>query len=232
MTTPKNIQSVTYEVEFSVVGSLLRGGLTAVARDVLTWMKPEMFTTFNLGVIYSAIQRQALQDNVIDIVLLNSDYGQDFAMLADISYKTVSSANLSGYAEKLRLFYQRREAQKIFLSVAGELNSARDEQLDNITMKGLSALTQLLTRDGKVAPVDMMKLIDGYVDLIEKRTQPTYKNQLLFTGVKDLDDKLGGIGETDICIVAGRAGNGKTETAITFTKNILAENGAVLFFSL
>jgi len=232
MTNPKNIKSVTYEVEFSVVGSLLRGGLTAVARDVLTWMKPEMFTTFNLGVIYSAIQRQALQDNVIDIVLLNSDYGQDFAMLADISYKTVSSANLSGYAEKLRLFYQRREAQKIFLSVAGELNSARDEQLDNITMKGLSALTQLLTRDGKVAPVDMMKLIDGYVDLIEKRTQPTYKNQLLFTGVKDLDDKLGGIGETDICIVAGRAGNGKTETAITFTKNILAENGAVLFFSL
>ncbi|WP_439236735.1 DnaB-like helicase N-terminal domain-containing protein, partial [Lonepinella koalarum] len=167
MTNPKNIKSVTYEVEFSVVGSLLSGGLTAVARDVLTWMKPEMFDTFNLGVIYSAIQRQALQDNVIDIVLLNSDYGQDIAMLADILRKTISSANLSGYAEKMRLFYQRREAQKIFLSVASELNNARDEQLDNITMKGLSTLTQLLTRDGKVAPVDMMKLIDGYVDLIE-----------------------------------------------------------------
>ena len=43
---------------------------------------------------------------------------------------------------------------------------------------------------------------------------------------------LGGIEDTDICIVAGRPGAGKTETAITLTRNILARGESVLFFSL
>ncbi|WP_439242409.1 replicative DNA helicase [Lonepinella sp. BR2474] len=232
MTNPKNIQSVTFEVEFSVVGSLLLGGLTAAARDVLTWLMPEMFATANLRFMYEAIQRQALQDNVIDIVLLNSDYGQDLAMLADITRKTPSAANLDGYAEKVRLFHQRRKAQEIILKVADELNRSRDDKLDEITTQGLAELSKLLVRDGKVLPVAMSSLLNGYVDLMEKRSQPSYKEQLLFTGVTCLDDKLCGIGDTDICIVAGRAGNGKTETAITFTKNIITQGGAVLFFSL
>ncbi|TRC56039.1 DnaB helicase C-terminal domain-containing protein, partial [Mannheimia haemolytica] len=62
--------------------------------------------------------------------------------------------------------------------------------------------------------------------------KPSFKERLLFTGIEALDGKLGGINDTDICIVAGRAGNGKTETAITFTKNIIENKGSVLFFSL
>lgn len=225
------LQQAVLDVELYLVGALLRSQLNATARDVLTWLEPEMFATFNLGAIYAAIQRQALKDNLIDIALLSSDYGQDLAMLADIMRQVPSSANLDGYAQKVRQFYQRREAQKTFLDVATELNNARDEQLDNITAKGLSTLSRLMSRGDKVAPVAMNRLLGAYFDLFEQRSQPSFKARLLFTGIQSLDDKLGGIGETDICIIAGRAGSGKTETAITFTKNIL-EQGSVLIFSL
>lgn len=228
----KNLKSITQEVEYFLVGSLLMSQLNATARDVLSWLEPEMFATFQLGAIYAAIRQQATKDNVIDMLLLNADYGQDLAMLADIVKNTMSSANLSGYAEKVRQYYQRREAQKIFLGVAGELQNARDEQLDNITTTGLSHLTKLLKRSGQVKPFSMTTMLDGYIELFEQRSKPSFKEKLLFTGVAELDKKLGGINDTDICIVAGRAGNGKTETAITFTKNIIEKGGSILFFSL
>lgn len=228
----KNLKSITQEVEYFLVGSFLKSQLNATARDVLSWLEPEMFATFQLGAIYAAIRQQATKDNVIDMLLLNADYGQDLAILADICKNTMSSANLSGYAEKVRQYYQRREAQKIFLGVAGELQNARDEQLDNITATGLSHLTKLLKRSGQVKPFSMTTMLDGYIELFEQRSKPSFKEKLLFTGVAELDKKLGGINDTDICIVAGRAGNGKTETAITFTKNIIEKGGSILFFSL
>lgn len=225
-------EKITYEVEYGVVGALLNSRLNSDARDVLTWLKPEMFATFNLGAIYAAIQRQALQDNLIDILLLSSNYGQDLAMLADITRQSFSAANLLGYAEKLRQIYQRREAQKIFLSVASELNNTPSNKLDEVTTKGLLLLNKLLARGGKVEPVDVTSLLGNYLDKLEEKASPDYESNLLFTGINGLDSKLGGIGETDICIIAGRAGNGKTETAITLTRNIIERGDTVLFFSL
>ena len=101
------LKNTTYEVEHSLIGCLLKSGLNSAARDVTSWLTPEMFSTFQLGQIYSAIQRQALKDGMIDILLLSSNYGQDFAILAEISKKTYGVANLSAYAEKVRQYYQR-----------------------------------------------------------------------------------------------------------------------------
>lgn len=108
----QKIKNLAYEVEFSLIGSLLVSKLNSAAREAIEWLSPEMFATAQLGAVFGAIKKQALKDNLIDIVLLNSDYGQDFSMLADIASKTYSAANLRGYAEKVMQFYQRREAQK------------------------------------------------------------------------------------------------------------------------
>lgn len=228
----QHLQNLTFDVEMSFVGSLLHSQLNASARSVLGWVKAEMFATFKLGVIFSAIQKQALKDNVIDMLMLETDYGQSLSDLAEVMKRSTGSANLPGYAEKLFKLYQRREAQKIFLDVASELNHSRDEHIDEITGKGLAQLSKLITRTNKIAPIAMSDLLDGYMDLLQERTKPSFKEKLLFTGNEALDEVLAGINDTDICIVAGRAGSGKTETAITFTKNIINRGGSVLFFSL
>ena len=228
----QKIKNLAYEVEFSLIGSLLVSKLNSAAREAIEWLSPEMFATAQLGAVFGAIKKQALKDNLIDIVLLNSDYGQDFSMLADIASKTYSAANLRGYAEKVMQFYQRREAQKIFLHVADVMNKNLNDKVNEEIDNGLLALSRLTAKSEKVTPLAMSELMDGYVDLIEERVSPNFKDRLLFTGNCALDDRLGGIGETDICIVAGRPGMGKTETAITITKNILTQGGAVLFFSL
>lgn len=225
--------NITLEIESGLIGSLLVGQLNSTARDILTWLTPEMFSNFQLGKLYGAIHQQALKDNVIDMLLLNAEYGQDFAMMADIVKNTPSSANLSGYAQKVYQLYQRREAQGVFRNVAEALNSSRnDEALDPIVAKGLSQLSKIMRNGNKVQSTSLADLLPSYVELVQARSKPSFQARLLFTGIQALDEKLGGINETDICIVAGRAGNGKTETAITFTKNILDKGGSVLFFSL
>ncbi|AIK16394.1 DnaB-like helicase C-terminal domain-containing protein [Glaesserella parasuis] len=228
----ENLRKITYEVEVSTVGSLLNGGLTAQAREVLSWLKPEMFLTFKLGEIYSNIQRQASKDNLIDMLLLSSEYGVQLADMAETIKSVVSASNLTGYATKVFNFYQRREVLKVLVSLAGELNLARDEQLDAIATKGVEHISALLNKSASVAPTGMGSLLDGYYQLLQDRHKPEFKRRLLFTGIQALDDILQGIDETDICVVGGRSGNGKTETAITFTKNILEQGGSVLFFSL
>ena len=220
------------ELEAMTIGCLLKGGLTTQARGVLDWLKPEMFAVFKLGEMFSAIRKQAAKDNLIDLMLLSTDYNISLADLAEVSKVVASSANLTGYAEKVRQLYQRRTASKIFLEVAGELNTARDEQLDEITANGLQTLSRLLSNTGKIEPVAMGDLLEGYLEVFKERSNPANKNHRLYTDITALDEMLGGIEDTDICIVAGRPGAGKTETAITLTRNILARGESVLFFSL
>ena len=220
------------ELEAMTIGCLLKGGLTTQARGVLDWLKPEMFAVFKLGEMFSAIRKQAAKDNLIDLMLLSTDYNISLADLAEVSKAVASSANLTGYAEKVRQLYQRRTASKIFLEVAGELNTARDEQLDEITANGLQTLSRLLSNTGKIEPVAMGDLLEGYLEVFKERSNPANKHHRLYTDITALDEMLGGIEDTDICIVAGRPGSGKTETAITLTRNILARGESVLFFSL
>lgn len=121
-----------YEIEYSLIGSLLKGGLTPQARDVMTWLEPEMFATFQLGATYANIRKQSRKDNLIDLVLLNQDFGEDLSMLAEISKNTFSASNLSGYAEKVRNNWIIRTAQKTLLETANKFSVAKDNELESI----------------------------------------------------------------------------------------------------
>ena len=68
-----------YEIEYGLISSMLAAGLTSQAREVMSWLEPEMFATFQLGALYGNIRKQARKDDLIDILLLARDYGDNFA---------------------------------------------------------------------------------------------------------------------------------------------------------
>lgn len=227
------LDKITFEVECSTVGALLHSKLNADAREIFTWLTPEMFNTAKLGVIYAAIRKQALKDNLIDVLMLESDYGQSLSELADIMQKANGSANLSGYADKLLKLYKQREAYKTFMSVAADLNALnQDEQLETVLQNGLRTLSKIVSNRSSVKPLSLSELLPTYIELVQERSQPSFQQRKLFTGIEALDEKLNGFSDTDILIIAGRPGNGKTEAAVTIAKNILEQNEPVLFFSL
>lgn len=225
--------SKAYIVEYSLIGSFLIGGLSVQARDVMVWLEPEMFETYQLGAIYNDIRSQAKKDNLIDIVLLNQDFGADFALLAEIAKNTASAANLNGYAEKVRSAWINRQAVKFFLEVASGLKAVRtDDEITSIAADGLQKIQSLLTARANVVPVVMGELLETYLDVFEQRTKKDFSQRLLYTGLQGVDNALGGINNNDLVVVAGRPGTGKTEFALTLTRNIVEKKGSVLFFSL
>lgn len=225
-------QNPIFSVEYSLIGSFLVGGLSADAREVMTWLEPEMFAIANLGAIYRNIRKHARKDNMIDMVILNSDFGEDLATMAEIANSTFATSNLKGYAQKVRNAWVNRMAQKSMLDLAAKLQTARENQVELITEQALSEIQKLLVTKTEVKPVLMADLVDSYADVLEKRTASDFNNRLLYTGIQAVDDILGGIDSTDIVVVAGRPGTGKTEFSLTVARNIAANNGSVLFFSL
>lgn len=226
------MKNQTYNLEYSLISALLNGGLSPKAREVMTWLEPEMFATFSLGAIYDKIRKQARKDDLIDIVLLAQDYGEDFATLAEITNNSAWTANVGGYAKKVHSAWVNRSAQKTMLDMAAKLQQARDEQVQEITQNALNQIQKLLVSKTEVKPVAMGELMDSYVDVLEKRSKSDFKERLLYTGIEAVDNLLGGINSTDIVVVAGRPGTGKTEFSLTLTRNIVKNKGSVLFFSL
>lgn len=221
-----------YHLEYALIGALLKAGLTPKAREIMTWLEPKMFLTFRFGQLYENIRRQARKDNVIDFVLLSEEFGESFADLAEIIHRTTTSANLEGYARRVRESWINRVAQDKLLTVAKELSTARDGELERITARALTELEQLLADRVDIKPILLGDLLDSYVEVLDNRTKYDFNQRLLFTGVEALDRILGGINATDVTVIAGRPGTGKTEFGLTITKNIVQRSGSVLFFSL
>lgn len=221
-----------YEIEYGLISSMLAAGLTPQAREVMSWLEPEMFATFQLGALYGNIRKQARKDDLIDILLLAQDYGENFANLAELASGYAYSGNILGYAKKVHSAWVNRTAQQALLKMAGELANAKEEQVSQITQSALNQIQKLLISKTEIKPVAMGELMDSYIDVLEKRSKSDFKERLLYTGIEAVDNILGGINSTDIVVVAGRPGTGKTEFSLTLTRNIAKNNGSVLFFSL
>ncbi|MDP8184379.1 DnaB-like helicase C-terminal domain-containing protein [Phocoenobacter skyensis] len=227
------MQSKSFNAEYAVVGSFLKGGLTTKAREVLNWLEPEMFKNYKLALTYTNIRKQALRDNLIDILMLSEEFGEDFSMLAEIVKNTTAYSNLSGYAERVKSLWSKRTAMKAMLEAHHQLSNARtDEQAEDILNKALLEIQHTLSENQVVRGYEIPELLNGYLDLIEQRRTGKKEARLLKTGVQAIDDIVTGFNPTDLIIIAGQSGQGKTQTALMITESLLQQGKSGLFFSL
>ena len=168
--------------------------------------------------------------------LLNKIGGKDY--LISLATETPTAANLEAYAEIIRQRSVARQLMKANSEIAELINNPQGMDgyslLDEAERKIFSLNDEANRSQSSI--MSMKELIPKSIDRLHQLAESGSKLLGSSTGFKAIDNKLQGLQDGDLIIVAGRPSMGKTALAMNIAENVLVENdentGAVLVFSL
>ena len=168
--------------------------------------------------------------------LLNKIGGKDY--LISLATETPTAANLEAYAEIIRQRSVARQLMKANSEIAELINNPQGMDgyslLDEAERKIFSLNAEANRSQSSI--LSMKELIPKSIDRLHQLAESGSKLLGSSTGFKAIDNKLQGLQDGDLIVVAGRPSMGKTALAMNIAENVLVENdentGAVLVFSL
>lgn len=168
--------------------------------------------------------------------LLNKIGGKDY--LISLATETPTAANLEAYAEIIRQRSVARQLMKANSEIAELINNPQGMDgfslLDEAERKIFSLNDEANRSQSSIQ--SMKELIPKSIDRLHQLAESGSKLLGSSTGFKAIDNKLQGLQDGDLIVVAGRPSMGKTAFAMNIAENVLVENdentGAVLVFSL
>ena len=168
--------------------------------------------------------------------LLNKIGGKDY--LISLATETPTAANLEAYAEIIRQRSVARQLMKANSEIAELINNPQGMDgyslLDEAERKIFSLNDEANRSQSSI--LSMKELIPKSIDRLHQLAESGSKLLGSSTGFRAIDNKLQGLQDGDLIVVAGRPSMGKTALAMNIAENVLVENdentGAVLVFSL
>ncbi len=169
--------------------------------------------------------------------MLNEVGGTEY--LVKLTRFSGSTKQAIDYAKIIHEMYLRRELVLISDNLSSETLNAKEQSAEKIIESTEKSLFDLAER-GSFSQ-SFLKFNQALDQTIETATQAMKSDKGIVgvpTGLTDLDEKLGGLHKSDLIILAGRPGMGKTALATNIAyhaaKNIMScqEKSSIAFFSL
>lgn len=209
------------DIEASVIGGLLLGGLTPAAGDVLATLDPEAFSIPLYRKAFDVIRKQARNRSLIDALMVAEECGEEHSTAVMMTARACpSAANLKGYAGMVADNHHRR----LVLSLMEEM---RDPILNGTIDTSGQAMDELVKRlssirkpKSEITPVRLGDVLDDYAETLENRLRNGEESDTLKTGIDDLDKITGGMNSEDLVIIAARPGMGKTELSLKVAEGV------------
>ena len=226
------------QAEEAVLGAVLIN--PDMYTDLTQIVQPDYFYIIRNGWIWQAFARLYDRNSPIDLLTVAEDLerqkqlaeigGQ--AYLLSLINQTPTSLNAEAYARIVEENFVRRR----MLNAANEMaRMAFDQQqsvnaiLDAAEKNVFGLSERRITRDVQ----RIQTVISDLYDRVSEASDQTDKYAGLPTGLKDLDLILNGMQNSDLLIVAGRPGSGKTGFLITIAHNAtLTHKKHIAFFSM
>lgn len=226
------------EAEQSVLGAIL------IDKDAVTlvseFLKSDHFYNDSHARIYEAILNLYENRRPIDLVTLTEQLKKKkilaevggVSFLTDLVNRVPTAANIEHYGRIIRDHHTKRELIKA-AGVVSELAFSSEGEVHEVLDKTESAIfsiSQSYVRRGFLPVKDVLAEAFDRLDAIHKagaglRGVPT--------GFIDLDQKLSGMQESNMLILAARPGQGKTAFVLNVAQHITTrEKAPVGFFSL
>tara|TARA_B100001093_G_scaffold373750_1_gene358726 strand:- start:7594 stop:8964 length:1371 start_codon:yes stop_codon:yes gene_type:complete len=166
---------------------------------------------------------------------LNKVGGKEY--LIKLATSTPSAANLEAYAEIIRQRSITRKLMKANSDISELISNPQGQDGASLLDKAESMIFALNdeTNQNDQSLQSMKELIPSTMDRLHELSNKSGGLIGASTGFKDLDNKLQGVQNGDLIVVAGRPSMGKTSLAMNIAENVLLDDdsqGAVLIFSL
>lgn len=220
---PRNI-----EAEQALLGALLANN--KAYEKISEFLRAEHFSDPIHAKVYKVISHLIQRGHVADVITLKNYFEQEGTLndVGGISYlvKLAETAspltNIEYYAQFVYDKYLRRELIATGYDIASE---AMSEDLDNSTSSQIEKAERRLFNiaehgDGQRGLQDFGQVLKSTLEMIDKIYQKKGKIAGLSTGLYDLDQKTGGLNNSDLLILAGRPAMGKTALAVNIAYNV------------
>ena len=245
--TTKNKQPSNLEAEQALLGSILVNN--DIIDEVSTIISPNIFYDPAHIKIYEVIESLNNKGMIANPITLKNFFEKDNMLievggteyLVKLTRFSGSAKQAVDYAKVIHEMYLRRELVLISDKLSSDtLNANSQEQnAENIIEITEKSLFDLAERGS--FPQSFLKFNEALDQTIEMATLAMKSDQGIVgvpTGLTDLDEKLGGLHKSDLVILAGRPGMGKTALATNIAyhaaQNLLSrqEKSSIAFFSL
>ncbi len=226
------------EAERSVLGAVL---IDASAMNLVAeFLKPEYFYDPANKTIYSSMLTLYEKQQPIDVVTLQDALSKEDALkkiggksyLSDLINTVPSSAYVEHYGHIVKNHYVKRKLIDLSSRMVEKAFDARGdvkELLDEAEVEIFSLSQQHLHRDF----IQLKEILTESFDRLNEFMKNGSNLRGVPTGYADLDNKLAGMQDSNLIILAARPGVGKTTLALNIALNTaIKDKMPVGFFSL
>ena len=209
------------EAEQALLGALLANN--KAYERVSEFLAPEHFADPVHGRIYRAIQRRIEAGQIADVVMLRSEFEHSGlldevggpAYLAQLLSAMVGIINAGEYGRLIHDCWLRRQLIDVGEEVVNRAFGTEPELDARQQLEAAEQRLFELARDGSAEGgfKPFARALAEAVEMAERAFSTPGGVSGLSTGLRDLDRKTGGLHPSDLIILAGRPGMGKTALA-------------------
>lgn len=223
----------SYDFEHQLVGSMMVKGDHIDCREIAGKLPAEAFENFHLKSMYLAIVTLLNKAEPVDMFTVKDAVPaatKDFVV--EVACKCSSAANIRGWAKRVRQCWMLRRGEAELKRAAELLAGAGTHDLNDRIAEVSGILSKLQFETNDKLPRRIGDLLDDYMVVLENRMQGEESGLYLKTGIQPMDDAYGGLDRTDLIVIAGRPGMGKTELAINIANSVGRQKGKGLLISM
>ncbi|HNZ00632.1 MAG TPA: replicative DNA helicase [Anaerolineaceae bacterium] len=238
--TPADLQQLPHsrEAEEAVLGAVLIN--REVFFDLAVFLSADDFYIIRNRWIWEAMIRLSEHRQPLDLLLVADDLEEHSqleeiggrAYLISLVNQTPSAMYAVSYGEVVKEMSIRRRMLTAANNLA-RMAHTRDQSLDTIIGEAEKAIFGLKEDQAQRDIKPIQVVVSAYFDQVDQRSRHDEEIMGVPTGLLDLDRVLGGLQKSDLLIIAGRPGMGKTGFLLSVAKNAaLKHKKRVAIFSL